>query len=70
MLSLEPTRIADIKDKVSTSRGFAPVEVASGLDFEKFAALSVRLPDLPGVVPQRGFSRFYPTASSVGHLIG
>ena len=70
LLSLEPARIADIKDKVSSARGFQPVEVASGLRYEQFAALSVRLPDLPGVVPQRGFSRFYPTASSVGHLIG
>lgn len=70
LLALEPTRIADIKEKVSTSRGFAPIEVASGLNYEQFAALSVRLPELPGVVPQRGFSRFYPTASSVGHLIG
>ncbi|AUX69892.1 penicillin-binding protein 2 [Porphyrobacter sp. HT-58-2] len=70
LLDLKPTRIADIKDKISTSRGFQPVEVASGLRYEQFAALSVRLPDLPGVVPQRGFSRFYPTASSVGHLIG
>jgi penicillin-binding protein 2 len=70
LLALEPARIADIKDKVSTAHGFQPVEVASGLNYEQFAALSVRLPDLPGVVPQRGFSRFYPTASSVGHLIG
>ncbi|QDH34939.1 penicillin-binding protein 2 [Porphyrobacter sp. YT40] len=70
LLDLGPARIADIKDKVATSRGFAPVEVASGLGYEQFAALSVRLPDLPGVVPQRGFSRLYPTASSVGHLIG
>jgi penicillin-binding protein 2 len=70
LLSLEPARLADIKDKVATSRGFAPVEVASGLNYEQFAALSVRLPDLHGVVPQRGFSRFYPTAASVGHLIG
>ena len=70
LLSLEPSRIADIKAKVGEARGFQPVEVASGLNFEQFAALSVRLPDLQGVVPQRGFSRFYPTASSVGHLIG
>lgn len=70
LLALEPARIADIKDEVKTSRGFAPVEVASGLNYEQFAALSVRLPDLPGVVPQRGFSRHYPTGSSVGHLIG
>lgn len=70
LLSLTPTRITDIKDKLATSRGFQPVEVASGLDYNQFAALSVRLPELPGVVPQRGFSRLYPTASSVGHLIG
>lgn len=70
LLDLESDRITDLKAKVSNARGFAPVEVASGLQYEQFAALSVRLPDMQGVVPQRGFSRFYPTASSVGHLIG
>ncbi len=30
----------------------------------------MRLPELPGVVPTRGFSRYYPTGPSVGHLIG
>jgi hypothetical protein len=47
LLGLAATRIADIKDKVAQSRGFQPVEVASGLEYEQFAALSVRLPDLP-----------------------
>ncbi|MGB7371151.1 penicillin-binding protein 2, partial [Erythrobacter sp.] len=70
LLELEPGRVADILDKIETTSGFQPVEVASGLDYESFAAVSVRLPDMQGVVPQRGFSRFYPTASSVGHLIG
>lgn len=70
LLSLEPSRIADIKDRVAVARGFQPVEVSSGLKYEQFAALSVRLPEFPGVVPQRGFSRSYPTASSVGHLLG
>lgn len=70
LLELEADRIADLKTEVANARGFAPVEVASGLNYEQFAALSVRLPDMQGVVPQRGFSRYYPTASSVGHLIG
>jgi len=70
LLALEPDRINDIKGEIAASRGYAPIEVASGLDYEEFAALSVRLPDMQGIVPQRGFSRFYPTASSVGHLIG
>jgi len=70
LLNLDQTAIQDLKDKVDTVRGFQPIEVASGLDFSQFAAVSVRVPDMPGVVPQRGFSRFYPTGSAVGHLIG
>ena len=70
LLNLTPVQVQDLKDKLSDARGFQPVEVASGLDYNQFAAVSVRLPDLPGVVPQRGFSRYYPTGPSVGHLIG
>jgi len=70
LLSLSAVQLQDLKDKIDAAANFQPVEVASGLDYDKFAAISVRLPDLPGVVPQRGYSRFYPTGPSVGHLIG
>ncbi len=70
LLQLSAVEVRDLKDKLDKAHGFQPVEVASGLDWERFAAVSVRLPDLPGVVPQRGFSRFYPTGPSVGHLVG
>lgn len=70
LLGLDQTAVQDLKDKIGEARGFQPVEVSSRLDFSQFAAVSVRLPDLPGVVPQRGFSRFYPTGPAVGHLIG
>ena len=70
ILNLTPNALADIGKNIEEARSFQPVEVATGLDYEQFAAISVRLPDLPGVVPQRGFSRFYPTGPSVGHLIG
>lgn len=70
LLNMTPIAVQDLEDKIEKARGFAPVEVASGLDFERFASVSVRLPDLPGVVTQRGFSRFYPLGPSVGHLIG
>lgn len=70
LLSLSPVDLQDLQDKLDKAHGFAPVEVATGLDLERFSAVSVRLPDLPGVVTQRGFSRFYPTGPSVGHLIG
>ncbi|MDP3673610.1 MAG: penicillin-binding protein 2 [Novosphingobium sp.] len=70
ILGLSEIEVRDLKDKIDKAHGFAPVEVASRIDWDKFAAISVRLPDMPGVVPQRGFSRFYPTGPAVGHLIG
>ena len=70
LLKLSDVRIKDLKDKLDKARGFQPVEVAAGLDWDSFAAISVRLPDLPGVLAQRSFSRWYPTGPSVGHLIG
>lgn len=70
ILGLDEIAVRDLRDRIDKARGFQPVEVETGLSYDQFAALSVRLPDLPGVVPQRGFSRFYPTGPSVGHLIG
>ena len=70
LLQLTAIQVQDIKDKLDEAHGFQPVELASHLDWEKFAAVSVRTPDLPGVDPQRGFARQYPTGPSVGHLVG
>lgn len=70
LLDLDAAQLQDLRDKIDKAKGFAPVEVASSVDAERYAAISVRLPDLPGVVPQRGYSRFYPTGPSVGHLVG
>jgi len=70
LLELDQSEVADLKDKIDRARGFQPVEVASGLQYDEFAAVSVRLPELPGVVPQRGYSRYYPTGPTVGHLLG
>ena len=70
LLALSPERLQDVRDRLETAHGFRPVEVASDIDFDKFAAVSLRAPELPGVVPQRGYSRSYPTGPSVAHLIG
>lgn len=70
LLSLPPDRVRDIKDRLEKAHGFQPVEIAANLDWDRFAAVSVRLPDMAGVIPQRGFSRLYPTGAAVGHLVG
>jgi penicillin-binding protein 2 len=70
LIGLDAIKVQEIKDRLEEAHGFRPVEAASHLSEEKYAAVSVRMPDLPGVIPQRGFARFYPNGPSVGHLIG
>jgi penicillin-binding protein 2 len=70
LLSLGQDDIDRITRDLDEAQGFQPVEVASGLDYESFARVSVRLPDLPGVSPRQGFSRYYPSGAAVGHLLG
>ena len=70
ILELVPEDVAKIRRDLEAAAGFQPVPVAEHLSFEKFAAVTVRLPELPGVSPLRAFSRFYPEGAAVGHLIG
>ena len=70
LLGLSDDEVRRIRDDLKESAGFKPVQVAEDLAWEKFAAVSVRLNELPGVSPTRGYSRFYPDGAAVGHLIG
>lgn len=70
ILSLTPEDRARIETDLKRAAGFQPVQVLENLDWERFAAVSVRLPELPGVAPTRGFARNYPLGAGVGHLVG
>jgi len=70
LLKLDPDQVDRIIKELKAARGFQPVQVAENVPYDKYAAVTVRLPELPGVQPQRGFSRFYPTGPAVAHLIG
>ena len=70
LLSLPPEELARIAIDLKRAAGFQPVQVAENLDWERFAAVSLRLPELPGVAPTRGFARFYPGGAAVAHLTG
>ncbi len=70
LLALTAEDIARIEGDLKGAAGFQPVQVAENLDWERFAAVSVRLPELPGVAPTRGFARNYPAGAAVGHLVG
>ena len=70
LLELSPDDVERIGRDLAHSRGFQPVSVAENVPYEKYAAVSVHLPELPGVAASRGFARFYPGGSTVGQLIG
>jgi penicillin-binding protein 2 len=70
LLTLAPEDVERIKTELDKSDGFRPVQVAEKLTYDQFAAVGVRLPDLPGVAPSQGFSRHYPAGATVGHLLG
>lgn len=70
MLDLAPQEVERIREELKNTAEFRPVQVASNLDYERFAAISLRAPDLPGVVPASGTARFYPAGAAVAHLVG
>ncbi len=70
LLRLSPDDMTRIVADLDRAAGFQPVQVAEKLDWERFAAVNVRLPELPGVAPTRGFARNYPAGAAVAHLTG
>lgn len=70
LLALNAEEVARIRTDLERADGLQPVQVAENLDWERYAAVVVRLPELPGVAPTRGFARNYPMGAAVGHLVG
>ncbi|HEX8838958.1 MAG TPA: penicillin-binding protein 2 [Sphingomicrobium sp.] len=70
LLALTQDDVDRIRRELAESRGFRPVSVGDNVAYEKYAAVTVRLPDLPGVQATRGFSRYYPDGPAVAHLLG
>ena len=70
LLQLGTDDVDRILTELKQGHGFQPVQVAENVTYEQYAAITVRLPDLPGVQATRGFSRFYPDGPAVAHLVG
>jgi penicillin-binding protein 2 len=70
VIPLTPEDLARIRADIDKHPGYVPVEIAKDMPWDQFAAVNVRLPELPGVQPIRGFARYYPDGPGVGHLLG
>ncbi|WP_271300859.1 penicillin-binding protein 2 [Sphingomonas sp. CV7422] len=70
LLDLTPDDVERIRIDLDGAAGFQPVQVAENISWDRFAAISLRQPELPGVAPTRGFARAYPAGAAVAHLTG
>ena len=70
LLALTPQQVARIGIDLDNAAGFQPVQVADKLEWERFAAVNVHLPELPGVAPSQTYARHYPAGAAVAHLTG
>lgn len=70
LMQLSNDDVDRIRRELKLGHGFRPVQVGENVTYEQYAAVTVRLPDLPGVQATRGYSRFYPDGPAVGHLVG
>ncbi len=70
LLAIPPDEFERIVDDLKGAAGFQPVVVAENLDAARFASVSIRASELPGVAPAQSYARYYPEGASVGHLLG
>ena len=56
--------------EIGRNASFMPVTVLENLSWEQFARINAHMPDLPGVQPDVGESRFYPHSEAIAHLVG
>ena len=70
LLPMTEEDLERIRKQFASQPKYMPVEVKAGIAWPQFAELNVRLPDLPGIMPVRGFSRVYPEGERFAHLLG
>ncbi len=70
LMKIEPDDMERIRAEIKKAPGFQPIQVADNLEWEVFAAVSIRQSELPGVAPAQSFARYYPEGAGVGHLLG
>ena len=56
--------------EIRKRRRWVPFPVAVDLSWDKLARIEANIPDLPGVVVEKGLTRNYPAASNTAHVVG
>ena len=69
-IPLSVKTIERIKTDIRQNPKFVPIVVEDNLDWDTFAAMNMKTPDLPGVLPQVGEGRAYPFEGIFAHTLG
>ena len=70
IIDLTDQDIARIERQIRRQRRFLPVTVAENLDWDSFARINVSSPDLPGIQPDAGMTRYYPYGTEMSQVVG
>lgn len=70
ILPLSPDDRERITESMKRQRSFLPVTIADNLSWDAFARLNMEFPDLPGIQPDVGTTRFYPYGDRLAHVLG
>lgn len=70
VITLSPRTRAKILSDAKHNASFVPILIEDHLDWKSFAALNLRTPEFPGVIPQVGEGRSYPHNGLFAHVLG
>lgn len=70
LLNIAEDERARLVREIRKRRRWVPFPVAVDLSWDQLARIEANIPDLPGVVVEKGLTRHYPAATGTAHVIG
>lgn len=70
IIALSPAEIDRAERELLRNRPFVPVTVVDQLNWEEVSRIALNAPSMPGVLPEVGFTRFYPFGAEFAHSVG
>lgn len=70
IINLSEAELARIKRDLKRTPGFVPVTIRDHVDWDRFAAINMRVHSLSGVIPTAGEGRVYPDGGVFSHTLG
>ncbi|MDF1856094.1 penicillin-binding protein 2 [Pseudooceanicola sp.] len=70
LVELDPDELEKAMTEMKRSAPFLPITLADRVAWEDISRVAVNAPALPGVTPEVGFSRVYPLAADLAHVVG